>query len=251
MNELATFTDKLDNNLSQNAEGVWCMNSLAIAELTGKRHDHVMTDIRTMFGELGKAAPDFSGAAFYTVNNAQREREIFNLPKHECMVLVTGYSVKLRSEVLKRWQLLEDAEAERQQAALIRAAQALEQEREARTKLQQDYSRLSFQLLAGKSSVRADIFDWKLRFRALISAHTRKPDMYGEKHTPKDAVDALAPYADEALRLISIAINTRLALGLAMVKCGVNRDTIYKVMDEFETYVVREADRESEDGRGY
>ena len=29
--------------------------------------------------ELEKAAPEFSGTAFYTVNNAQREREIFSL----------------------------------------------------------------------------------------------------------------------------------------------------------------------------
>ena len=177
-----------------------------------------------------------------------REREVFNLPKRECLVLVSGYSTKIRAAIVDRWQLLEDAEAERTAQALERTSQAL-------AKSQQDYSRLSFQLLAGKSGVRADIFDWKLRFRALTSAHTRKPDMYGEKHTPKDAVDTLAPYADEALRLISIALNARLALGTAMVKCVVNRDTVHKVMDEFETYVDRESDREAErvaeDWRGY
>ena len=250
MNELSVFADKVDNNLVQNAEGVWCMSSLAIAELTGKEHKHVLRDIRKMLEELDLTAAQFSAAVNYTGNNnAQLTREIFNLPKRECLILVSGYnSVKIRAAIIDRWQLLEDAEA-------ARTAQALEQEREAHTKLQQDYRHLSFQIFTCKSSVRADMFDWKLRFRALISAHTRKPDMYGEKHTPKDAVDALAPYADEALRLISIALNTRLALGLAMVKCGVNRDTIYKVMDEFETYVVREADREadrvSEDWRGY
>ena len=139
MNELSVFAD---NNLVQNADGVWCMSSLAIAELTGKEHKHVLRDIRKMLEELGKAAPEFSGTAFYTVNNnAQLTREIFNLPKRECLILVSGYnSVKMRAAIIDRWQILEDAEAERtaqaleqeretlarQQAALIRAAQAFE-----------------------------------------------------------------------------------------------------------------------------
>ena len=191
-------------------------------------------DIKVIFEELEIDLHSFVQIEKFANN---REREVFNLPKRECLVLVSGYSTKIRAAIVDRWQLLEDAEAERQQAALAA-------EREARTKLQQDYSRLSFQLLAGKSGVRADMFDWKLRFRALISAHTRKPDMYGEKHTPKDAVDTLAPYADEALRLISVALNAKMALGTSMVKCGVSRDTAFKVLQEFETYVVRESDRD-------
>ena len=188
-------------------------------------------DIKVIFEELEIDLHSFVQIEKFANN---REREVFNLPKRECLVLVSGYSTKIRAAIVDRWQLLEDAEAERQQAALAA-------EREARTKLQQDYSRLSFQLLAGKSGVRADMFDWKLRFRALISAHTRKPDMYGFNHTSKNAVDALAPYADEALRLISVALNAKMALGTSMVKCGVSRDTAFKVLQEFETYVVREA----------
>ena len=38
------------------------MNSLEIAELTGKRHDNVMADIDRMFSDLNIDAPDFSGA---------------------------------------------------------------------------------------------------------------------------------------------------------------------------------------------
>ena len=141
--------------------------------------------------------------------------------------------------IIDRWQLLEDAEAERQQAALA-------EEREARAKLQKDYNYLSFQILTGKSSVNADLFDWKRRFAPLTSAYNRKPDEYGYKHTPKQAVDVLAPYAEDALKLISIALKARMALGTSMVKCGVELDVARKVMEEFITYV----DREAEDGSG-
>ena len=196
------------------------------------------------FGGRGKAAPEFSGVVNFEVGQgAIRTREIFNLPKHECMVLVTGYSVKLRSEVLKRWQLLEDAEAERQKAEAERTSQALAEEREARAKLQKEYSSLSFKIITGRSSVRADVFDWKRRFSLLTSAYNKKPDEYGIKHTPKDAVDALAPYAEEAIRLISIALSARMALGTAMLKCGVELDVVHKVLEEFITYVDREAGR--------
>ena len=83
---------------------VTTMTSLEIAELTDKRHDNIMEDIRKMLNDLGKAAPEFSGTAEYTVNNAIRTREIFNLPKRECLILVSGYSVQLRAKIIDRWQ---------------------------------------------------------------------------------------------------------------------------------------------------
>ena len=83
------------------------MSSLEIAELTGKEHRNVMADIRKMFEELGQAAADFSATAFYQVNNATREREIFNLPKRESLILVSGYSAVLRARIIDRWQELE------------------------------------------------------------------------------------------------------------------------------------------------
>lgn len=87
------------------------MSSLEIAALTGKEHKNVLADIRKMLNELELTAAEFSAAVNYVGNNnAQLTRETFNLPKHECMVLVTGYSIKLRSAVLRRWQELEDAQ---------------------------------------------------------------------------------------------------------------------------------------------
>ena len=93
------------------ANNVMTMSSLEIAELTGKRHDHVMVDIEKMLSDLGKAAPDFAGTAFYEVNNAKRSRKIYNLPKRETLILVSGYSVAMRARIIDRWQELEQKES--------------------------------------------------------------------------------------------------------------------------------------------
>ena len=80
------------------------MSSLEIAELTGKRHDHVMFDIRKMLEELGNLTPDFSGVR----KVRGKEYECFNLPKRETLILVSGYSTELRAKIIDRWQLLEE-----------------------------------------------------------------------------------------------------------------------------------------------
>ena len=81
------------------------MSSFEIAELTNKRHDNVMVDIRKMLEELKLAAPEFSGTQNYGNNNT---REIFNLPKRECDILISGYEIKYRAAIIDRWQELEN-----------------------------------------------------------------------------------------------------------------------------------------------
>lgn len=59
--------------------GAATMSSLEIAELTGKRHTHVLTNIRNMLEQLGLQPTEFS--AGYT--DAQgKERICFNLPRN-------------------------------------------------------------------------------------------------------------------------------------------------------------------------
>ena len=84
------------------------MSSLEIAALTGKEHKNVLRDIRTVLEELELGLLSFEQTYKHPQNGQQYT--CFNLPKHECMVLVTGYSIKLRSAVLRRWQELEDAQ---------------------------------------------------------------------------------------------------------------------------------------------
>ena len=80
------------------------MSSREIATLCNKRHDNVMADIRKMLDKLDIYAPDFSGT-FITERGNQYE--CFNLPKRECLILVSGYNVKIRTKIIDRWQELE------------------------------------------------------------------------------------------------------------------------------------------------
>ena len=80
------------------------MSSREIAQLTEKRHDNVIADIRKLLDELQLSIPDFSGV--YLADNGQ-EYECFNLPKRETLILVSGYSIPMRAKIIDRWQELE------------------------------------------------------------------------------------------------------------------------------------------------
>lgn len=86
------------------------MSSREIADLTEKRHDNVMRDIRVMLAELhGEGGLlEFED----TSRNEQNGQEypIFRLPKREMLILVSGYSVELRARIIDRWHELEASE---------------------------------------------------------------------------------------------------------------------------------------------
>ena len=60
-----------------------------IAEKTGKRHDHVVADIRKMFAKLNLHAPDFSGTYQTARGNTYTE---YLLPERYLMNILMGYS---------------------------------------------------------------------------------------------------------------------------------------------------------------
>ncbi|MDG6346946.1 phage antirepressor KilAC domain-containing protein [Glaesserella parasuis] len=96
-------TELLSTNQRENA--TLTMSSREIADICGKRHDHVMADIRKMLDELNLNAPDFSG----TYKTAQgNEYQCFFLPKREVMILVSGYRIDLRAKIVDRLEELEN-----------------------------------------------------------------------------------------------------------------------------------------------
>ncbi|MGC4884988.1 phage antirepressor KilAC domain-containing protein [Providencia hangzhouensis] len=78
------------------------MSSREISDLTGKRHDNVMADIRKMLVEI--QSPEKLGDYTDTKNRTQ---QMLLLNKEECLCLISGYSIKLRMAIIKRWQELE------------------------------------------------------------------------------------------------------------------------------------------------
>ncbi len=82
------------------------MSSLEIAGLTGKRHDHVLRDIRKIEKDLGETFPQTWGKV---ASGNGRPADVAFLPKRETLILVSGYSTELRTRIIDRWMELETA----------------------------------------------------------------------------------------------------------------------------------------------
>lgn len=87
------------------------MSSLEIADITGKRHDRVLKDARKMLEELGLIGVvkiDASSFVETSYQNSQNKAQpMVILDKELTFTLITGYSVKLRHLIVKRWLELE------------------------------------------------------------------------------------------------------------------------------------------------
>lgn len=80
------------------------MTSREIADVTGKRLYHVNRDILTMLNELDLDKSQFGSIYF---DNKNRQQIEYVLDEELTLTLVTGYSIKLRNAVIKRWKQLE------------------------------------------------------------------------------------------------------------------------------------------------
>ncbi|MDR2309786.1 MAG: phage regulatory protein/antirepressor Ant [Brucellaceae bacterium] len=87
------------------------MTSREIAELTGKRHDHILRDIEKMIQDIGD--PKFGASSFeaeYVTPQNKKAKE-YRLPKDLTVTLVTGYRADLRYKVVKKLEEIEGRQA--------------------------------------------------------------------------------------------------------------------------------------------
>lgn len=91
------ISDLLNNDIT--------MTSREISEVTGKRLYHVNRDILAMLDELNLDKSKFGSIYF---DNKNRQQTEYVLDEELTLTLVTGYSIKLRNAVIKRWKQLEN-----------------------------------------------------------------------------------------------------------------------------------------------
>jgi phage regulator Rha-like protein len=101
------------------------MTSREIAELTNKDHKNVLADIRKMLEELGLMSADFSADMRVAMpRGGFRVETIFNLPKRETLILVSGYDTVLRAKVVDRMNALEAKAVPQVQNPVLQALMA-------------------------------------------------------------------------------------------------------------------------------
>lgn len=91
-------------NIETTTNGIATMSSLEIAALTGKRHDDVLKDIRRILADAEIGLGQFSESY---LNAQNKQQPCYLLPKLECDLVISGYSVKYRLKIIKRWHELE------------------------------------------------------------------------------------------------------------------------------------------------
>lgn len=103
------------------ASSALTMSSREIADLTGKLHKNVLADIREMFDVLEMTSAEFSANL---PDSYGRPQAGFNLPKDLTITLISGYNVKMRHAITKRWMELEAATAPALPASYLDALRA-------------------------------------------------------------------------------------------------------------------------------
>ena len=77
------------------------MTSREIADLTGKKHKHVLREIEVMLDELGRSCCDFAVAL---PDSYGRMKPCFQLPKRETLILLTRIPCPMNQRVIDRWE---------------------------------------------------------------------------------------------------------------------------------------------------
>lgn len=99
-----------NRNLQQSFNEKETMSSLEIAELTGKKHKHVMEAIRKMVPSWKKVCGTDFRLTFRSVeqpNGGTRYEPYYLLTKTECLFIATKFNDEARAKLVLRWERLE------------------------------------------------------------------------------------------------------------------------------------------------
>lgn len=80
------------------------INSLQIAEATGKEHKNIIRDIDVLLSK-GVDKLNFEPTSYKDKSN--RYQRMYNLTKKGCLILASGYDAVLRESIINRWEELE------------------------------------------------------------------------------------------------------------------------------------------------
>lgn len=94
------------------------ITSLEVAELTGKRHDNVLADIRNILSQMEENNRLNFQETSYT-DSRNRKQTCYSLTKEGCLCLVSGYDANLRMKIINRWKELEQHYVQQPQQATI------------------------------------------------------------------------------------------------------------------------------------
>ena len=171
MNDVIQFGD------SHNIQG---MTSVEIAEVTGKKHAHVLRDIRNLLGQ-GVSESNFGLSSYQQQqpNGGVKEVTMYELTPKGCLILASGYDPVLREKIVNKL----DEYQQKERAEMLQlpdftnpaeAARAWAQEYEKKTVLALENKRLeeeNVQLAAENQELKNDrnYLDLIMRSRALLT----------------------------------------------------------------------------------
>ena len=88
------------NDITAISQTVKIMTTREIAKLTGKQVQHINRDTIAMFKELGIDTSKYKRIYLDSMN---RQKIEYELDQELTFTLITGYNIKLRNLVVKRW----------------------------------------------------------------------------------------------------------------------------------------------------
>jgi Rha family phage regulatory protein len=128
------------------------MTSKEIAELTGKRHDKVLRDIKNLQEQVGTETT-FGVSEYKDLTG--RTLPMYELDKKQTLLLVSGYNALLRLKIINRWEELEKPKELSRLEILTLALEAEKKVIELQEKIEVDKPKVEFaeQLLSATNSL--------------------------------------------------------------------------------------------------